>query len=421
MKRGGPKLILLAALLGVYALLGCFPGIMKNFGVGVSIVWFRDTHSMLAASDSARAGLNPYADNPYDVAGEKHIYPDWWFVLGRIGLTRGDSFLVGGLLVGLFWLAVLLVSPLHSRREVGWTLLVCASPPFWLAVNRANPDLLVFAVLSLVVPLLLHRERGVRLLAPGPVALATGLKFFPILAGAALLAPAATRQENRQKWMIIVLLLLLLGWSLADDVQRYLAAGWVGRGLFTFGAAAIPLHYGGAADWALNLGRLAGIVLVGWAVVRSAGPGPLPLPASERERRFAFMGAAVLAGGFFLTVGYLYKIVFAVWLLPALLAVSASAGPRQTGARFSLLCLAGLLWVEGLTCAVFSYWPALLDVSGQAVIRQAAAVLAGALAWGFLSPIIICFGAELRCYGKQWFEIRDPAPARAAGNSHVHK
>ena len=208
MKAGRLKWLLLAVLLGLHGLLGSFPQIMTSFGVGRSVVWFRDMHSMLAASDAVRDGLNPFIDNPYDLGGERHIYPDWWFALAWVGLNRADTFWLGWVVVCLFWLAVLAVVPLRTMREFGWTLLICASPPFWLAINRANPDLLVFALLTPVVPLLMHHNKWIRLLAPWPVALATGLKFFPALAGAVFLNPAPASRENRQKWLLIAALLV---------------------------------------------------------------------------------------------------------------------------------------------------------------------------------------------------------------------
>ncbi|MDI1250708.1 MAG: hypothetical protein PSV13_17735 [Lacunisphaera sp.] len=396
MKPWRYKLALMAALLGVYVALAIFPGIMRSFGVGVSVLWFRDTHSMLAASDSAREGRDPFVDNVHDVAGERHIYPDWWFLLGRLGLSRADSFWLGGLVVGLFWLAVLAVLRLRSRRDVGWALLVCASPPFWLAVNRANPDLLVCALLTPVVPWLLHRRRWVRMLAPGPVALAAGLKFFPVLAGAVFFYPAATRREEQIRWWLIAALGLLLAWSLADDVQRYLAAGWLARGLFTFGAASVPLHSGVDPEICVDLGRLAGAALFGWAVLRRSGANPAVTDEWERTRRYGVMGAAVLAGSFFLTVGYLYKVIFVVWLLPLLLAGPAPGGTVRAGTRFCLFCLVGMLWGEGLVCAVISQWPGLADAHGLVVLRRTAAIISGLLAWGFIVPVVAWLGAEIR-------------------------
>lgn len=394
------KLALLAALLGIYGLLGCFPGIMRSFGVGISIVPFRDTHSMLAASDSARAGFDPYVENPYDVAREKHIYPDWWFVLGRIGLTRADTPWLGALIVGLFCFTAAFVTPLRLRSDFWWTLLVCASPPFWLAVNRANPDLLVFAVLTPVVPMLLHPAKWVRLLAVVPVAFATGLKLFPLLAGLVLLYPAPSRSENVQRWALIAGLAVLLAWSLADDVRHYLEAGWVARGLFAFGAASVPLHFGGSVDASLALGRVAGLLLLIWAVAK-----PVRLDAgaaSESMARYTLMGGAVLAGIFFLSTGYLYKIIFVLWLLPALLQASRGNGAGRGLGRVALFSLIGLVWLEGLACWLLTTWPELAGQAEQIAIRRAAAITAGMLAWGLIVPVVLMFGVELRrCWAQR--------------------
>jgi len=407
MKEHRYKWMLLAVILGLHGLLGNVPQIMSAFGVGRSVVWFRDMHSMLAASDAAHDGLNPYVDNPYDIGRERHIYPDWWFALGQAGLTRPDSYWLGWVVVGLFWLAVLAVVPGRSPGELGWTLLICASPPFWLGVNRANPDLLIFALLTPVVPLLFHHNRWVRLLAPWPVALAAGLKFFPALAGVVFLKPAPSRREGQLQWLLIAALLLFLVWAQADDVQRYLQAGWIARGQFIFGAAAVPLHYGGNPDFWLNAGRVAGAALM-LAAFFHCWRQPVVRPGgTEREWGFFIMGAAVLAGGFFLTVGYLYKIVFAVWLLPVLLPLAARSG--QPGMRLSLACLAGMVWVEGLVCAALALWPQPVDAFTRILLHRMAAVISGLLAWGFLLPVVHVFGAELRGRWQQWRASHDPA------------
>lgn len=396
MKLGRHALIVFAVLLALHGLLGTFPKIMTAFGVGPSLVWFRDMHSMLAASDSAAAGFDPSLKNPYDLGAEKHIYTDWWYALSRFGLTRGDAFWLGGLVIALFWLAVSFVLRVRSSRDAAWTLLLCASPPVWLAVNRANPDLLIFALLTPVVFLLAHRERWLRLLAPVPVALATGLKFFPALAGVVFLYPAASRREGWQRWTLIAVLTAFLVWSLEDDVQRYLAASWVGRGLFTFGAAAIPIHFGVNIDAALSLGRLLGVSLIAWFVWRQPADAATAENPPSRDRMFFLMGAAVLGGSFFLTVGYLYKIIFAVWLLPVLLARSTQTDAAARAARLSLACLVGLVWVEGLVCAVISLWPGTVGPEDRVLLHRAAATIAGLLAWGFILPVMKMFGAELR-------------------------
>ena len=407
MKAMRLKFVLLGLLLGLHVLLGSFPQIMADFGVGRSGIWFRDMHAMLAASDAAREGLDPFVSNPYDLGGERHIYPDWWFALDRLALGRADSYWLGLVVIGLFWLAVLAVLPLRSGRELGWSLLVCASPPFWLAVNRANPDLLIFALLTPVVPLLLHRRPWVRFLPPGLVALATGLKFFPALAGVAFLAPAGTRREWWQRWLLIAVLVGFLAWSLTDDIQRYLAAGWIARGLFSFGAAVIPLNFGWNAEACVTLARLTGAALVLWAVLRR--PDAFLRQLDEREQRFGVMGAAVLAGMFFLTVGYLYKIIFAVWLLPVLLSLSGAAGPWRRRAQLALLCLVAMVWIEGLVCAGLSLLPAHSAGSGGVLMRRLAATLCGGLAWGFVLPTVIFFGAQLRSYWQQWQGSASPA------------
>ena len=175
------------------------------------------------------------------------------------------------------------------------------------------------------------------------------------------------------------------------------------------GAAVVPLHYGWDTDFWLNVGRLTGAALVAWTIFRRTGPPVARPDGMEREWRFFVMGSAVLAGGFFLTVGYLYKVIFAVWLLPVLLPLAARPGPWRNEFRFSLGCLVGMVWVEGLICAALSLWPQLTDAAGRVFMHRTAAVISGVLAWGFILPVVFLFGAELRLRWQQWQKSRGPA------------
>jgi hypothetical protein len=390
------RLIFLAVLMAVYGGLAIWPDIMTVFGVGKLDIWFRDTHAMLAASDSAQAGYDLFVKNPYDLSHERHIYSDWWYLLGRMGLDRDDYLWVGFGVVLAFWLAVVAVLPLHTRRDLWWSLALCLSPPFWLAVNRANPDLLVFALLTLTVSLLMHHRLGMRLLSPWPVALVTGLKYFPILGGIILLRPSGSRRENWLRAGVILVLGGLLVWSLWDDVQNYLDVSWVARGQFIFGAMATPANYGWVMDSWLMLGRVTGIGLVVICVVLPSTIRPVDIREVEMSRLYALMGAALLAGNFFLTIGYFYKVVFAVWLLPACFDLQQQQDPLAKQAKWFLGALIAMVWLEPIMRASDVFWADAVEQSGLVAVRRGTAVMANVLGWVAMVPAVRIMGGYLR-------------------------
>jgi hypothetical protein len=390
------RLIFIVVIAGLHLLFALLPDLLTAFRVGKLDPWFRDTYAMLAASDSSHAGYDPFVENPYDLFGERHIYSDWWYGLGRMGLTRTDYLWVGSVIVLAFWCAVVAVLPLRRRRDLWWAIALCASPPFWLAVNRANPDLLLFALLTISIPVLLDQRRWVRLLAPWPIALATGLKYFPLLGGIVLLHPARSRTEYRLRLLLTSLLLAVLGWSLRDDVANYLNVNWVARGQFIFGAAAIPANYNLRMDIYLMVGRVIGLAIVFGSIVVPSFATRNFVSAHERNWLLAVLGAAVLAGNFFLTVGYLYKVIFAVWLLPLGMDLLDAGKRVARPARWVLTGLVCAVWLEALVRVSSFMWVPWLQGASAIAIRSGAAIVANVIEWTVMIPLAMLVGFYLK-------------------------
>lgn len=388
--------LFITVILGLHGLFAFMPQLLEAFGVAKLDLWFRDTYAMLAASDSAHAGFDPFVENPYDLIQERHIYSDWWYALGKLGLDRSDHIGVGLAVVVLFWLAVLAVLPLRTARELGWSLALCASPPIWLAVNRANPDLLVFAIMTLSMPMLLSAKWVVRVMAAVPLAFATGLKFFPLLGGIVLLCPAKTRRENLVKTTIVVSLLGLLAWSLQESLGNYLRVSWLARGQFTFGAAAAPLKLGLEETFWVWSGRIIGLGLVIWTMVRPSITAKLNATTERKDRLFALMGVAVVAGNFFLTIGFLYKLLFAIWVLPECLRLMETKSAFTSPAKVTLVCLVILAWLVPISCVCSPWWLEWFGHSAEAPIRRGVSIVADLFAWGAILPMVFIFGGSLR-------------------------
>jgi hypothetical protein len=100
-----PRILFITGSLGLLLALALSPHVRAMLGIFDLGRWFLDSHAVLYAGDAARLGLDPNAPKPDDAFLQVHHYSDWWFGLGKLGLTRKDNFLVGGGWVLLFLLA----------------------------------------------------------------------------------------------------------------------------------------------------------------------------------------------------------------------------------------------------------------------------------------------------------------------------
>jgi hypothetical protein len=346
-------LFILGTLLGLLALT-LAPHIRAMLGLFDLGHWFLDSYAVLASSDAARAGnIDPDAPNPYDVFHRRNSYSDWWYGLGKLGLTRADNFLVGGVWVLAFLVVVFLTVQPRGRDEAAWLVLLTCSPPVMLALMRANNDLVIFAVLAVAV--LPQRDGSVwRLaLALAAVALATGLKFYPVAAGFVfLLLPSSKR-------------LLLVAGLAALMLAAVLAAvgSQVLRGNFPIGTE--PYIMGGRI-WFMDLGLarqqalLASITLLGagavWAVSVGLTSGLARENSPPAARQAMTMASAMLVICFLGTVNHSYRWIFALWLAPWLWHQRS----ESTAARVTVWLLPAILWHDGILCLATSLWfPAL--------------------------------------------------------------
>jgi len=350
LSRGSPGLWLLLALItgGVYLTFYVWPGLLWYAGVQHYDVWFADTLALLASSDAAATGFNPYAPNPLDVFQRPHVYSHWWLQLSSLGLTREDLVWLGPAVVGAFWLAAFHWLRPRSVRQLAFHIAVLVASPMLLALDRANNDLVVFLVLTPLVPCLLSPRPWVRLLAPLLVAAAAGLKYFPAAAGLVLLAAAPPREL---RWRLIagMALLVVVGLSVAPDLARFGPLAPKPSGWMSFGAASAftTLGWTGAGATATCLAGAAVLLAWGWCSPRL--DGWTPRPEQQREWLGFVLGAALLCGCFFTSANFSYRWVFAVWLAPFLWTLGADAaapaGARRLANATRWLLLAAL-WLD---------------------------------------------------------------------------
>jgi len=348
-RRPAWEIPFLTALLAATIWVACFyvPGVWLLTGIGEADKPFLDLRNLVSAGEVAQLGLDPYVSNPLDPYHRPHGFSSWWLAGGRLGLTREDIAWLGTLLLG-----VTLASTALLLRPAGWRqgaglLLVLVSPPLLFLVNRANHDLVVFVLMSLALLGLRDGRTPVRALAILLLAVSAVLKYFP-LAAVVLLLDARTRREFAG-WCLLYALVLLLAWPSLEQALRTAAShqpapAW----LFAFGAPTIFRNLGlaSAAPWGW---LAAGLLLLAGAVNwwRGAARKAPPAIAAARtwEREFA-CGAVMIVGCFLHGSSYLYKMVFALWLLPWLWRAKLDQGEERWRRATQTLLLA-VLWFEG--------------------------------------------------------------------------
>lgn len=346
---------LLLALLTTALAAACWwqPRLLDLIGIGHGGLWFRDTFAVLVATEAHRAGVDPFAATG---AFGQHNYSHWWFWLEATGVTRRHTLFLGLIVCGIGLLAGWLVTRPRSPSELAWALAIFCSAPVLLGFDRANVDLLLFALLALLPGALLSRNRIVRVVgAPALIALATGLKYYPIATVPLLLAIRPGR-DRRLAFLVAALLLGLTFASVAPDLVRY--HGVVERpGFYVLG---VPL-------WAALSGLPGGFVAgTAAAAIAAAGVGLNRGPAREevptapgRQREYlAFIAcAAVLTFCFLGTVNYAYRWIFALGLMPYLCRVPSASPTWRRRAALTRWLLLGQLWLEAPLILALNIFP----------------------------------------------------------------
>jgi hypothetical protein len=321
-----------------------WPDFMAAMGAGHAGVWFLDINTLLASNDAVTRGLNPYLPNPLDYTRDAHAYSDWWLQLRHLGLGRKDRLWLGAAIDCLFFLAIFRRVRARSFREMLVLWLLVFSPPFILGFNRANPDLLIYALLAPVTALLLSRRWAAQALGYGLVTLAIGLKYYPVIACGIVLFTARSRAELGRLVMAWVLVGLVLAWNLHDDVARSSGLMTATAGFYTFGAAALAANLGHGL-LVLTLGLLLALGAFAWGWWRPVFSAE---STDDRSRAEFVLGAGLVVACFFLTISYTYRLIFMLMTVPWLWQLTRTQSRRSRGYGWAVLGLSlVLLWWDG--------------------------------------------------------------------------
>ena len=129
--------------------------ILAAWGIEPFSLPYLDTGGNLAAWDCARLGEDVIGFNPCDILGRSFNYGPLWQDFIFIPLYPGDRVLVGTVL-NLAFLASLAALPTPEDWRGAWVMVLGAtSTAVVFAVERANPDILIFLLVFPVAALML--------------------------------------------------------------------------------------------------------------------------------------------------------------------------------------------------------------------------------------------------------------------------
>lgn len=387
-----------------------FPAVWTATGIGEANRPFMDLYGLLAAGDAARAGVDPFLPNDFDPYHRPHVYSTWWLELGRLGLTRADTLWLGAVLLGLFLLAALaLVRPRNRSEAIGLALLLI-SPAFLMAVNRANNDLVVFVLVS--VGLLCFRSDRWTSRAAGVLLFAVSavLKYYPLVTLVALLG-LRTRRGFLASLALYALVLGLAWPGLEPGLKSAAKFMPQPEWLYAYGAPVLLRNLGvaGTWGWLVPVGIMAlWAGTVAWREWAQVAPGTAPVETSA-EREFV-VGAAMLVGLFFMGSSYVYKLVFALWLLPWLW---RHRRDKQEGrwARVALGLLLTVVWFEGVMAVFLNLWFGPQPPPLALTLLKATLLVSQLLTWAWVACVLRLLLILLGRQARAWWLTGRPEPA----------
>jgi hypothetical protein len=330
-----------------------------HLGVNSAPTLFYDARNVAAAADCWSMGFDPLVENPCDPAARVMNYPRVWVLLHFVGVTQDRTLLFGAIVVALFLGSLLLLVGRLSIADGVVLAAAVTSPAVMLAVERANMDLVLFALFVLAVFAWRVREWVTPLLSPALILTAAIAKLYAIFA----LPAYAFTGDRRARWVVpagvcvmIVYLLLTL-----DDFRRVMSAPEGGL-LYSYGARILIgdlYHRFSPGDW-LHGSLLAQAIAAVPVLLVSAGAWVwarrrlAPPAVSDRSstRLLAFhLGAFTYLGTFISRKSGDYRLVFLLLTLPLLLEWGAGArsSMRTSVARAGLVAVIAALWVGALS------------------------------------------------------------------------
>jgi hypothetical protein len=360
----------LAAFLALTALylLGdreAYGAILRFWGITPGALGpFLDMHGLTAAWRCHHLGLDVVVHDPCDVMDRSFNYSPLWLSLAPFSLADHAGTALGWGTGLLFLLSLFLLPPPARLREVFIRLLASLSTMVVFAVERGNPDIMIF-MLALLAGFLALRSPRARLAAYAVGLFAGLLKYYPLT----LMALALRERPARLVAIGVAALAAALLFAAAhlSEIERGLPLIAYGP-YFTDLFAAKNLPFGLAQTFGIAMGDkvvplgltlrvfayavyAALLLAAAWLCRRmlqrtelSAALAALTPP----ESIFLVIGCLLIAGCFFAGQSIGYRGIYLLFVLPGLLALSRHTRARRLRvlADATGVLVVALMWGE---------------------------------------------------------------------------
>ena len=348
------------SLLYLYGDRGSYFALLEYWGIEPFRFPFLDISGSLAAWECARQGIDVIVADPCDVLQRSYSYSPIWMSWSGIPLGVSDTAAVGWF-SGLLFLLSLGILPRPRRPfELILTVVATLSTAVVFAVERANPDILLF-ILALATALSAEGGLGMRLIGYAVAVLSGLVKYYPFVT---LVMVVEERIPVFLSVSIaVVMSLAIFGVAYHDEIVRTLP--YIPRGTYIegmFGAKNVPLQLADVAQAAFGESAALGNVLAaaflafliaGMVAIcrRFTVDGQLSAAMTvlaDRERSLLVLGSALICGCFFAGQNVWYRAIFLLLALPGLFAV-ARAAPARRGRNWAVgtsIATVFLMWEE---------------------------------------------------------------------------
>src|SRR6516162_4067513 len=341
-----------------------YENILRWYGVLPFRFPFVDISGALAAWECARHGVDVILSDPCDVLHRGYNYSPAWMTLSVIPLGVEDTTWVGWGLDIIFLLSLSLLPPPRRLLDLVLVLAATLSTMVVFALERANPDILVF-LLVLATGLLTEYRLFMRLFGYFLGLVAALIKYYP-----AMVLVVAFREQVttfRLVGLAIVGAFAVFWVEYYVDIARGLPN--IARGPYNtdlFSAQNLPFLLGEVAGNAtasplvervaargLYAALVGACLAICWRLLRFGELCAALASLSGLERVLLVIGSAVIVGCFFAGQSVGYRGVFLLLVVPGLLTMSRASRLelRNLGLGTSGIIVL-LMWSECLRFAL---------------------------------------------------------------------
>ena len=171
--------------------------LLKKWNIPACPPSFLDSRQVAMASESYALGYDPLVENPANPLGMQLNYPRVWHILFALGIDQSDTNLIGSIFVILFFIGVGMFWFSGKFNNLTYVILSIAilSPAVVLGIERGNPELVLFFVISLA--LIINNYSSIAALFV--FLFASILKLYPVFGFVYLL------KENKRRFWILFL------------------------------------------------------------------------------------------------------------------------------------------------------------------------------------------------------------------------